>query len=83
MDLAKYQRFKTEIEEVRRAQDRAQGAKAQVLKRLKDEHDCPSLDEAETKYQLLVKQQAVSEAEFVAELEAFETEWKEKLVTHD
>ena len=47
MDLKRYEQLKTKIEEAQQNQSKCEGAKAQLMERLKDEFGCSSLKEAE------------------------------------
>lgn len=74
-----YQRLKDRLDEMTRERDRAAGALAEQVKRLKDEFGCASLKEAKAllnkwKYEAEVAGKAYRKA--AAE---FERKWKERL----
>lgn len=77
--LKKYLALKKRVETLQREADEAQGAYKQVLKDLRDNHGCESIEEAERKAKRLLKEIADLEAQFEASLTKLQTDWGDKL----
>ena len=72
-------RLKAEVERRRQEKSRAEGALAEILKRLKSEFGVSSLKEAKTLLQKLDADKQKLEAEFAEAKEVFEKEFGNKL----
>jgi len=75
VDLRRYEQLKQKVDQYQREADRAAGALAQLLERLKEEFGCDSIEEAEKLARKLKKERDKTEKEFAEALEEFETEW--------
>ena len=75
-DLKDYLQLKKEAEEAQQQADKAEGALEGVMKRLKDEFGCKSLESAEKKLKELEKIEKKAKKDFAAAVEKFEEDWK-------
>lgn len=75
IDVKRYQHLKQEAEELQRQADRAHGALDGVMKQLKEEFDCDTLEEAEERQKELQKEAKKAEKTFNEALEDFEDKW--------
>lgn len=71
--------LREKADKMRREADRAQGALDQVMKQLREEFSCKTLDEAEKKLQELSKGEAKAKKAFDDALASFEEEWRDAL----
>ena len=67
--------LRTKVERLQRESDRAAGALTQALKRLKDEFQCSSLEDAEKKLKELKKEEAKAKDAFDESLTKFTKDW--------
>ncbi len=72
-------KLRKQTESLRQQADRAEGAKVQILRELKDKYKVQSLKEAKKLLSELEKEEAAAEKEFQRELSTFEKTWKDKL----
>jgi len=79
IDLKRYQVLKSKVDDLQRDADRAEGALTQLMERLKTEHDCDTLEQAEKKVAKLKKALAAAEQQYESDLEEFETDWEHVL----
>ncbi len=79
MDLARYNELKSAVDRARREHDRAVGARDELLRRLRAEHGCGSLEEAERELKRLRKEASGLSGRFDAKLAEFEEEWGKTL----
>ncbi len=79
ISLAEYDKLKKAAEESKAEADRAQGALQQLLKKLKEEYDCNTLEEALLLLNQLKKKETATEADFDTALQAFKNEWGSKI----
>jgi predicted secreted Zn-dependent protease len=77
--LADLTNIKRRVETAKTESARAAGALEQTLQRLKKEHGCNSLEEAEKKLEKLTAQTQAAEAEFDKALKLFEEEYGAEL----
>jgi hypothetical protein len=70
-NLKEYTRLKRGVEEDQQEADRAEGALAEIMKRLKDEFNCPTLAKAKKKLKQLKKQAEDLELEYDEEIESY------------
>ena len=70
-----------EVDEAQKKADRAQGAYEQVMKQIKDEFACDSLEKAENALKKLKAKEIKAKEEFEEELDAFRTKWEDILDT--
>ena len=76
-DLMKnYNRLKRKADEAQQTADKAEGALEQVMKQLKKEFDCDSIEKAEKKLEQLKKQESKAKKEFETSVQEFEEEWE-------
>jgi hypothetical protein len=71
--LQDYTRLKKKIEGDQAEADRAEGALAEIMKRLKDEFNCPTLAKAKQKLKKLKLQAIDIEREYKAKTETYES----------
>ena len=79
MDLREYTDLKNKVEALRRKAERAQGAYEQLLKRLKDEFGCDSLDAARALLNKTEREVKKAKERFEQAKTEFEQNWQEKL----
>ena len=79
IDLKRYERLKTDVDRLQRDADRAEGALAQLMGRLEKEHDCATLQDAETLLKKLQAKEKAAEEKFATALAEFEEEWSDVL----
>jgi len=79
IDLKTFNTLKINVDRLRSDADKAEGALTQLMTRLKNEHDCSTLDEAEHKLKKLEQQATEDEQEYSQALESFQAEWQEQL----
>ncbi len=77
--LKDYIELKKKLEQYGRTADRAAGVLEQVLKKLKTDFNCSSLNEAIKKAKLLKKQKQKAKNVFINAKEEFEKKWGNKL----
>jgi hypothetical protein len=70
--LKDYTRLKKKVEEDQAEADRAEGALAEIMKRLKDEFDCSTIPKAKKKLKKLKLQAIDIEREYEAKIETYE-----------
>ncbi len=74
-DLKKLTKIKDQVTDLKRSADRAQGAFDRILKQLKDDYDCDSLEEAKDKLSKRRKELKVVEHDFDVAMRKFEKRW--------
>lgn len=79
IDLEEYSALKRKAEKLRSQADRAQGALEHHMKRLRDEFDCNSIEEAEEALEELKKEEEKIAEKYGKALEKFKKEWGDKL----
>lgn len=68
-----YQQLKRAVDDKQRASDKASGAFESLMKRLKTEFDCDSIDDAKAKLADLRKQEARADKEFNTAFDEFKS----------
>ena len=71
--LKDYTRLKKEVEEDQAEVDRAEGALAEIMKRLKEEFGCPTLAKAKKKFTKLKLQAVDIEREYDEKVKSYES----------
>lgn len=79
LTIERFQVLQKAVEKAKRESDRLSGALEQTKRRLKDEHGCKSIKEAETKLKELESKEAKLTKELERELTTFQAKWGEKL----
>ena len=79
IDLSRYKSLKAEVDKLQRETDRAEGALAQLMKRLQSEYNCKTLEQAEKQLKKLQKESQAAEDEYNEALSDFEEQWSEML----
>ena len=79
IDLKEFQRLKNKVTELQRDADKAEGALAEQMKRLKDEYGCESLERAEGLLAELTEEQEAAEKQYAKASTKFEKRWGEEL----
>ncbi|MCK9570180.1 hypothetical protein M0R72_14645 [Candidatus Pacearchaeota archaeon] len=79
MDLDRYEKLKGKVDQLQREVSRVEGAQQEILKRLKKEFDCNSLDEAKTLRDKLESRSNRARESYEKALDQFEEEWGEVL----
>jgi hypothetical protein len=74
-----YDNLKSKVEKLRRRAQKAQGAKDQLMKQLKEEFDCDTLDEAKELKGKLERQEQKLLDQFHVELTEFEQKYSKLL----
>lgn len=75
MDLNEFQELKDSVDKARRRADRAIGAKEQILARLKSEHGCKTLEQAEALLEKEKRLLSKQERQLDSELQEFKKKW--------
>lgn len=76
--LKKYMELKKRVEQAQQKADKAEGALEQVMKQLKENFDCPTLEAAKRKLKLLEKQKQDMGIKFDNEVKEFEEKWSDE-----
>jgi len=76
LDKDTYQRLKDEVESASSEAQRARGALEEHMKRLQDEFECETLDEAREELKSLQSKASKAEKEFDKALAQYEKDWK-------
>ena len=76
--LKEYTKLKKEVEESQQEADRAEGALAEIMKRLKKEFDCPTLTKAKKKLKQLQKQAEELDIEYNEAVILYKEKWGNK-----
>ena len=76
--LKKYMELKKRVEQAQQKADKAEGALEQVMKQLKKDFDCPTLEAAKRKLRLLEKQKQETGTQFEEAVEEFEEKWSDE-----
>ena len=79
IDVKRFNELKTRVDKLQRDKDRAEGALAQLMERLKSEHGCGTIEEAEAKLSDLRKKTAAKERVYNQALGEFEQDWSASL----
>lgn len=74
-ELKKYMDLKRRVEKAQQEADKAQGAFDQVMKELKKDFECSTLEEAKKKLVSLQKQEKKAKEAFEEAVEEFEEKW--------
>lgn len=77
--LDEYQRLVRQVERLRTARDRAEGVRSALLKRLKYEFGCGSVEEAEAELKRLEKAELKALDRYQVAKKAFYAEWGDVL----
>jgi len=75
--LNKYMELKKRVEQAQQEANKAEGALEQVMKQLKKEFGCTTLEQAEKKLSILEKQEQKAKIEFENAIEEFEEKWND------
>ena len=79
IDLARYKQLKTEVDELQREINKAEGALEQLTERLQSEFGCKTLEQAEKLLRKMQKEAKQAEDEYNEALSEFEEQWLEVL----
>jgi len=79
IDVKEFQRLQDKVARLQREADKAEGALAEQMKRLKTEHGCESIEQAEKLLAELTEEQEAAEKQFSKASAKFEKRWKEEL----
>lgn len=79
MSLSEYRARKRAVEKLRREADQSAGALDELLRRLKEEFDCASVEEARKELLRLSKEGQKLEAKYGKAWREFEEKWGEQL----
>ena len=79
IDLDRFEELKSKVESLRRDRDRAEGALAQTMVRLKKEYGCRTLKEAKQLLTKTRKEAVEAEKSFKDELSDFNERWGDRL----
>lgn len=77
-NLDKYLKLKEKVESARQEADQAEGAHKEVMKQIKDEFGCSTLNDAKRTLKQKRKQEADSKAKFDTAFEQFEEDWPDE-----
>ncbi len=79
IDLKEFQQLKSNVERLQREADKAEGAYAEQMRRLKDEYDCETIEQAEKLQAKLEKELEVAEQKYQKAADKFEKDWGDVL----
>jgi hypothetical protein len=77
--LDDFDRMKREEAKLRSQVDKAKGALQQILKRLKEEFGCETVEEGEKLLKKLTAERDAKAEKYLAERKRFKSKWKDKL----
>lgn len=72
----KYLKLKRAAEEARTAADQAKGAHTQLMKQLKDNFDCDTLEDARDLLRKLEREEKAAEKELAGAMKKYEEDWE-------
>ena len=75
MNLESFVKLQKQVEGLQRQADEAAGALKQLMKQLKKEFACNSLQEANRLLEELRQQEVTAQVEFATELKVFKKQW--------
>lgn len=78
IDIKRYQELKAAVDKAQRDHDRAEGALAQLMARLKADYGCDSIAEAEKELEVRRRKVVKDEKAYAEALAEFEREWRNK-----
>lgn len=81
MKLRDFYLLQQKVDSLQSEADRLEGSRIQLLKQLKSEHGCKTVEEAETLLARLTKEQGKLEREAEKALNKFEQEYHDRLST--
>lgn len=76
--LDKYLSLKKKVESAQQEADQAEGAEKEVMKQIKDEFGCGTLNDAKRTLRQRRKQEADSKEKFDSAFEQFEEDWPDE-----
>ena len=76
--LDKYLRLKERVETAQQEADQAEGAEKEVMKQIKDEFGCNTLNDAKRTLKQERKKEAASKEKFDDAFEQFEEDWPDE-----
>jgi len=76
--LDEYLRLKEKVESAQQEADQAEGAEKEVMKQIKGEFGCSTLNDAKRMLKQKRKQEADSKEKFDAAFERFEEDWSDE-----
>ena len=79
MTIGEYKKLLAEVETMKRAADRAEGALSEVMKELKTQFGCNTIEEAEQLLKTLEAELVEAEAEEAKLTRRFKKKWGDKL----
>ena len=79
MELDRYQTMKKQVEKLRSEAERAAGREEQLMKQLREQFGCKTIEEVRDKLEQLQAEAAKAEKIFNRKFKLFEEEWGEKL----
>ena len=79
LDLPRFNSLKSSADAARREAAQAEGALRQLMRQLKDDFDCDTLEEAEAKAAKAERDAAKAERKAETAMAEFEKQWGEKL----
>lgn len=79
IDIDEYQALKRKAEKSKSDVARAEGALEQQMKKLKDDFDCESIEDAEYLLDTLEKEEEKAEQQYEKELAIFNEKWGDQL----
>jgi len=79
IDIDQYKRLRARADKAKSDTDKAKGSQEQLQKKLMEDFQCISIEDAEQKHEELKFQLEELERQYDRELESFEREFREKL----
>ena len=79
IDIDQYKRLRAKADKAKSDIDKAEGSRDQLMKKLLEDFECTTIDEAELKHKELKSQSEELEAKYEFELKEFEEEFGEKI----
>lgn len=79
IDLDQYRRLKRQADDAKAEVDRAEGALSQLMKKLKEDFDCDTLDAAKSLLKQKTAERDEVEQKYNQELASFQKKWGDKI----
>lgn len=79
IDLDQYQKLKVQRDDAQKEMERSKGAYDTLMRQLKEEFGCDSIEAAETYLSELDSEATKLEGEYNEKLESFQTKWKDRI----
>jgi len=79
IDIDQYKRLRAKADKAKSDIDKAEGSREQLMKKLSEDFECTTMEEAEAKHKELELQEEELESQYDHEFASFEEEFGEKI----